>query len=177
MRAMRYLVLALAALLAVAFAHPPEWLEATVGAGAALLLLAVGAVPVDVAADQLAALLPVVAFLCAILVVAALCAAEGLFAALGAMVTRAARDRPRRILGLTFVTASLVTATLSLDATVVLLTPVMIAAAATSLVEPRPATFACARLRASMRMVVRLTARATSRVRTTTRSAQIVLDA
>ena len=33
----------LAALLAVAFAHPPEWLEATVGAGAAVLLLAVPA--------------------------------------------------------------------------------------------------------------------------------------
>ena len=139
-------LVALVALLAVAFAHPPEWLEATVGAAAAALLLGIGAVSLDTAVEQVRALLPVVAFLAAILVVATLCAAEGVFTAVGHMVARAARHHPVRMLTLTFVTAALVTAALSLDATVVLLTPVVVAAATSSLVDPRPMTYACVRL-------------------------------
>ena len=70
-------------------------------------------------------LFPVVAFLSAILVVAELCAVEGVFSAVGALVARAGRGSPRRMLALTFVAAALTTAALSLDATVVLLTPVV----------------------------------------------------
>jgi arsenical pump membrane protein len=47
---------------------------------------------------------------------------------------------------LTFAAAALTTATLSLDATVVLLTPVVAAAATASRVSPRPMVHACARL-------------------------------
>ncbi len=87
-----------------------------------------------------------VAFLAAILVVAEVCAAEGVFAAVGSIVARAGRHRPQRMLALTFVAAALVTAALSLDATVVLLTPVVASAATSTLVSPRPMVYACARL-------------------------------
>ncbi|RYU14194.1 SLC13 family permease [Nocardioides iriomotensis] len=139
-------VVALVAMLAVAFAHPPEWVEATVGASAAAVLLALGAVDLDVARAQVLELLPVVGFLMAILVVASLCAAEGVFAAVGSLVAARARGRPVRTLTITFVTAAAVTAALSLDATVVLLTPVVVAAAGSALVEARPSTYACVRL-------------------------------
>jgi arsenical pump membrane protein len=98
------------------------------------------------AVGQVRLLFPVVAFLAAILVVAELCAAEGLFAAVGALVARASRRSPHRMLGLTFLAASVVTAALSLDATVVLLTPVVAAAATSTMTSPRPVVFACARL-------------------------------
>jgi arsenical pump membrane protein len=139
-------VVALVAMLAVAFAHPPEWVEAAVGAAAAAGLLALGAVELGAARAQVLDLLPVVGFLMAILVVASLCAAEGVFTSVGALVADLARGRPVRALAVTFVTAAAVTAALSLDATVVLLTPVVVAAAGTALVDARPATYACVRL-------------------------------
>jgi arsenical pump membrane protein len=137
---------ALAGMLAAAFVHPRAWLEVLVGLLAAGLVLATGALDVAGAVGQVRLLFPVVAFLAAILVVAELCAAEGLFAAVGALVARASRRSPHRMLALTFLAASVVTAALSLDATVVLLTPVVAAAATSTMTSPRPVVFACARL-------------------------------
>ena len=139
-------VAALVVLLAVAFLHPRGRVEVLVGVVAAGVVLATGAVDPSGALDQTRLLLPVVAFLAAILVVAEVCAAEGVFAAVGSIVARAGRHRPHRMLALTFVAASLVTAALSLDATVVLLTPVVASAATSTLVSPRPMVYACARL-------------------------------
>ena len=87
-------LLALAALLAVAFVHPPERLEATVGVSAALLVLTTTDLGDAAAAEEIRRLLPVVLFLSAILVVATLCAAEGVFVALGAVLSRLARRSP-----------------------------------------------------------------------------------
>jgi arsenical pump membrane protein len=137
---------ALVVLLAVAFLHPPGWVEVLVGVLAAGVVLLTGAVDLSGALDQIRLLFPVVAFLAAILVVAEVCAAEGVFAAVGSIVARASRGSPHRMLALTFVAAALVTATLSLDATVVLLTPVVAAAATSTCVSPRPMGYACARL-------------------------------
>ena len=53
---------------------------------------------------------------------------------------------PHRMLLLTFLAAAVVTAVLSLDATVVLLTPVVAAAATRAAVSPRPMVYACVRL-------------------------------
>ncbi|MGN6128708.1 MAG: SLC13 family permease [Nocardioidaceae bacterium] len=139
-------VLALVALLVVAFAHPRGRVEAAAGLLAAAAVLGTGGVGWADAGAQVARLLPVVGFLAAILVVAEVCAAEGLFVALGALVARAAGGRPRTMLVLTFAVAAAVTVTLSLDATVVLLTPVVVAAATASATSPRPAAFACVRL-------------------------------
>ncbi|MDX6300139.1 MAG: arsenical pump rane protein [Nocardioidaceae bacterium] len=139
-------VVALAVLLLVAFLHPRGWVEVLVGGLTAGVVLATGAVSISGALEQVRLLLPVVLFLAGILVVAELCALEGVFAAVGALVARASRGSPRRMLALTFVAASLTTAALSLDATVVLLTPVVAAAASSTVTSPRPVVHACVRL-------------------------------
>ena len=138
-------VAALAGLLAVAFAHPRGRTETVAGLAAAAAVLAVGAVSLGDAGEQVERMLPVVLFLAAILVVAETCAAEGLFAAVGDAVRRAGRGDPQRLLLVTFLAASLITAVLSLDATVVLLTPVVAAAVAGARAE-RPVVHACVRL-------------------------------
>ncbi len=137
---------ALAALLAVAFWHPRPGVEVLAALVAAAVVLASGAVEPAGALDEVRLLLPVVAFLSAILVVSEVCAAEGLFTAVGATVARLGRDRPRRMLALTFAAAAVTTAVLSLDATVVLLTPVVAAAATGTATSSRPLVHACARL-------------------------------
>lgn len=139
-------VAALVVLLAVAFVHPPGWVEAAAGAVAAGAVVASGPLSAEHAVDQVQLLLPVVAFLAGILVVAEVCAAEGVFAAVGSLVARASRHDPRRMLRLVFVAAAVTTAVLSLDATVVLLTPVVAAAATSTMTSARPVVLACARL-------------------------------
>lgn len=139
-------VAALVVLLAVAFLHPPGWVEAAAGVLAAGAVVASGPLSAERAVDQVQLLFPVVAFLAGILVVAEVCAAEGVFAAVGSLVARASRHDPRRMLRLVFVAAAVTTAVLSLDATVVLLTPVVAAAATSTMTSARPVVLACARL-------------------------------
>jgi arsenical pump membrane protein len=82
----------------------------------------------------------------ALLLLAELCDRQGLFQAAGSRMAAAARGRPVRLLGLVFLTGSAVTAALSLDATVVLLTPVVFATAARLRLRPRPHVYACTHL-------------------------------
>jgi arsenical pump membrane protein len=137
-------VVALVALLVVAFVHPRGWVEALAGVGGAALAVSTGALGPAGVRTELAELLPVVVFLLAILVVAETCRAEGVFCALGARL--ALRGDARSLLLLAVVVAALVTVALSLDATVVLFTPVVIAAAAAARVPSRPAELACVRM-------------------------------
>jgi arsenical pump membrane protein len=76
---------------------------------------------------DLGSLVEVVGFLVAMTVLARACADEGLFMAWGGAVARASRD-PRRLSLAAGLLAAGVTVVLTLDATVVLLTPVLIAA-------------------------------------------------
>src|SRR5213079_2569397 len=69
-----------------------------------------------------------------------------LFRACGAWTARAAAGSPQRLLAAVFALASFTTAVLSLDATVVLLTPAVFATAARLGVRPRPHVYACAHL-------------------------------
>ncbi len=78
---------------------------------------------------DLSSLTAVVGFLVAIMVLAKACADEGLFEAWGAVVSRSSGDSPPRRLMLTVALAAAVTTVLSLDATVVLLAPVLLIAA------------------------------------------------
>ncbi|MDT0201577.1 SLC13 family permease [Nocardioides sp. AE5] len=118
----------LAGALAIALAHPRGRWEALVALGASAVVIGTGVISIREATDQVRLLLPVVGFLVAILVVADACAAAGLFRALGALVRRHRGDGPRPLVLLSFIAAAVVTAVLSLDATVVLLTPVIAAA-------------------------------------------------
>ncbi|MFE6664916.1 SLC13 family permease [Streptomyces sp. NPDC057697] len=136
----------LAIVLACAVVRPFGWPEAVVAVPAAGALIATGAISPADAADEAARLGPVIGFLAAVLVLAQLCDDEGLFHACGAWMARTAAGRPRRLLVQVFVLASAITAVLSLDATVVLLTPVVFATATRLGARSRPHVYACTHL-------------------------------
>ncbi|MDF4251936.1 SLC13 family permease [Streptomyces sp. WMMB303] len=139
-------VAALAVVLVCAVGRPYGRSEVTFAAPAAVLVIVVGAIPLADVREEAARLGPVIGFLAAVLVLAKLCDDEGLFHACGTWMARWARERPRRLLGAVFALASVVTAALSLDATVVLLTPVVFATAARMGARPRPHLYASAHL-------------------------------
>jgi arsenical pump membrane protein len=138
-------LLSLAAVLAFAVARPRGWPEAFAAVPAVVLLIAVGAISMHDAAAEAARLLRVVAFLGAVLVLAKMCDDEGLFEAAGAAMARG-RIGSQRLLRQVFVIAAIITAALSLDATVVLLTPVVLTTVRRLRAPVRPHAYATAHL-------------------------------
>jgi arsenical pump membrane protein len=139
-------VLALAGMLAVAFAHPRARVELAAAAVCSAAALATGLLSLREAGDAVRQLAPVVAFLVTILVVAEVCSRAGLFEAAALRVARWGGGSAAGLFTGGFVLAAVVTITLSLDATVVLLTPVVLAAATARVVPDRPGTYACLRM-------------------------------
>ncbi|HET6257867.1 MAG TPA: SLC13 family permease [Pseudonocardia sp.] len=139
-------VVVLALVLLAAIQRPFGGNEAVVGVPAAALVVGVGLVPMDAALATFRQLLPTVLFLAAILAFGHLCAGAGVFAHLATLAGRAAAGRPTRLLALTVALAAVVTAVLTLDATVVLLTPVVLCTARRVDVEARPDLYACLHL-------------------------------
>ncbi|GGY05845.1 arsenic transport integral membrane protein ArsB [Streptomyces djakartensis] len=136
----------LVAVLVWAVARPRGLPEAVVAVPAAGLAVAVGVISPSHAWEEIQRLGPVTGFLAAVLVLAHFCDVEGLFTACGAWMARWAAGRPGRLLTAVFALASVITAVLSLDATVVLLTPVVLATATRMGVTARPHLYACAHL-------------------------------
>jgi arsenical pump membrane protein len=133
----------LVGVLAFAVVRPRGLPEAVAAVPAAGLAVALGVVGWRAALGALAALGPTVGFLAAVLALAYLCEVHGVFGYAGAVTARLSRGRPRRLLPAVFAAAAVTTAVLSLDATVVLLTPVVFATAARVGVRARPPVNAC----------------------------------
>ena len=123
----------------------PHW-QAAVAIPVALLLIATGAITTRGAADESATLAPAVGFLVAVLVLADACRSAGLFAAVADRLAHYAGDSPSRLLASTFLLASAATVALSLDTTVVLVTPVVVDSANSREIDPAPGAYATAHL-------------------------------
>jgi arsenical pump membrane protein len=139
-------VAALVAVLGWAVWRPRGLPEAVAAVPAAALVIGTGAISAHDAGLEAQRLGPVIGFLAAVLVLAQLCDDEGLFRACGAWMARGAAGSPRRLLVLVFAVASVTTAVLSLDATVILLTPVVFATAARLEARAKPHLYACTHL-------------------------------
>jgi arsenical pump membrane protein len=139
-------VVLLVAVLALAVARPYGLSEAAAAVPAAAVAVAAGLLSPAAALGEIRALAPTIGFLAAVLALAHRCDAEGVFAWAGDVMARRAGGSPQRLLGTVFVTATLTTAVLSLDATVVLLTPVVLATTHLLRVRARPHVYACAHL-------------------------------
>ena len=136
----------LAASLFVAIARPLGLGEAIVAVPGAAVIVATGIVDGHDALDRLEQIGPTVGFLAAILVFGHLCAEAGVFDYLGAQAAVTSHGRPRRLLALIVVLAAVVTAVLTLDATVVLLTPVVMTTVRQMRIRARPHAYACTHL-------------------------------
>ncbi|GAA1665738.1 ArsB/NhaD family transporter [Fodinicola feengrottensis] len=136
----------LVATLAVAIAAPRRVPEAAVAVPAAAVAVLAGLLPATAAWTETLRLAPTVGFLVAILLLAHLSDTEGIFRWAGAAMSRIAAGRPQRLLAVVFGVAALTTAVLSLDATVVLLTPVVFSTATLMRARPKPHVYACTHL-------------------------------
>ena len=139
-------VAALLTVLGWAVIRPRGWPEAVAAVPAAAVVVGSGALSLHAALAEAERLGPVIGFLAAVLVLAQLCDDEGLFRACGTWMARRSGGRARRLLAQVFAAASAITAVLSLDATVVLLTPVVYATSAQLGARPKPHVYACTHL-------------------------------
>ena len=139
-------ILLVAAVLVFAIVRPRGLPEIVIAGPAAVVVLLTGVVTLDEARDELASMAPTVVFLVAVLVLAHAADALGVFRWVSQILQQKSLADPHRLLIYVFGAAALTTAVLSLDATVVLLTPAVIAAARSIGASPGPHSYASAHL-------------------------------
>jgi len=116
---------------------------AILGASFAAVIGAVGGSP---ATDEVYDIAPTLVFFCILLVLSHLADAEGLFAWVAAVLARSAGRSPVAMFQRVFILAAITTAIFSLDATVVLLTPVVITTVRRMRLPIGPHAYACGHL-------------------------------
>jgi arsenical pump membrane protein len=136
----------LLAVLAFAIARPKNLPEAVAAVPAAGIALALGLISPAEAQVSVVSLAPTIAFLAAVLVISHLVEADGVFRWLGAVLAERSHGTAKRLLVLVFAAAAITTAVLSLDATVVLLTPVILTTVRRLGVRGGPHVYATAHL-------------------------------
>lgn len=119
----------------------PEWMFAV---GGATVLVAIGAIPLNAAFAALLRGANVYAFLIGIVLLAEIARSERLFDYLAVHALKAARGSRMRLFALVYGVGIVVTALLSNDTTVVVLTPAVLAVLAQTELDPLPYLFACA---------------------------------
>lgn len=139
-------LVALALALWTAVRGVPHAGDAGVALGGAALLVATGAIGWHAAGHALASLGPTVGFLAALLLIADGARREGLFSAIGGLMAVRSGRGAVRLLGLVVAVAVAVTALLGLDATAVLLTPIVVVTARRIGADERPHVYAAGHL-------------------------------
>ncbi|HEX8595780.1 MAG TPA: arsenic transporter [Pseudomonas sp.] len=119
----------------------PEYIWALSGA---IALTASGLIPLPAALHAVAEGMDVYLFLIGMMVLAELARQQGLFDWLAMYAAQHARGSGQRLFDLVFLVGTLVTVFLSNDATAVVLTPAVYAAARAAKAEPLPYLFVCA---------------------------------
>ncbi|WP_334066267.1 arsenic transporter [Burkholderia cepacia] len=125
-------------------ARPFGWPEATWAVSGALLLVVCGLLPVHPALDAVAKGGDVYLFLTGMMLLSEVARREGLFDWVATRVVNLAQGSPRRLFALVYLVGTVTTIFLSNDATAVVLTPAVIAAARRAKADPLPLLYICA---------------------------------
>ncbi len=133
-----------AAATAGVIARPYRWPEAIWAVAGAGLLLLFGLVPPGAALAAVGKGGDVYLFLIGMMLLSETAREQGLFDWVAAAAVRQARGAPRRLFALVYAAGVVTTTFLSNDATAVVLTPAVYAAARAARAEPLPLLFACA---------------------------------
>ena len=139
------LTLAIAALaIAGVIVRPMRWPEAIWAVAGAVAVVALGLVPWPDALGAIGKGLDVYLFLTGMMLLSETARRAGLFDWLAVAAVLQARGSPRRLFLLVYGVGTIVTVFMSNDATAVVLTPAVFAAAKKAKVEPLPYLFVCA---------------------------------
>ena len=125
-------------------ARPFRWPEAVWAVAGALLLLLFGLLPAGAVLSAIAKGTDVYLFLTGMMLLSEVARAHGLFDWVAATAVRHARGSSPRLFALVYATGIVTTTFLSNDATAVVLTPAVYAAAKQAKAAPLPLLFACA---------------------------------
>lgn len=139
-----WLVLAIVtATLILMLVRPWGIAEAWVALAGAILMLTTGAVPPKALPTVIGETVNVLLFLAGMLLLTGIAERAGIFVALAELCVRAARGSGRVLYVSLFLLGALVTATLSLDVTVIMLTPIIYALTSRRKLDPVPYLFGC----------------------------------
>ncbi len=133
-----------AASTAAVIARPFRWPEAIWAVAGAVLLLLLGLMPLPAAIGAVAKGMDVYLFLIGMMLLSEVARAQGLFDWVAATAAIHAKGSTARLFALVYVTGIVTTTFLSNDATAVVLTPAVYAAAKKAKADPLPMLFACA---------------------------------